>query len=98
MLEAIAEGKTVEHLFVDLPALFVAEAIVVSCEVVSYISRSVISPEKRSEAQLLSWSVIVPSKSVKKMTLGLALRVSGKGIVTNRNVGRAAKMEGYNLN
>jgi hypothetical protein len=31
--------------------------------------------------QLLSLSVMVPSKSVKKMILGCALRVSGNGIV-----------------
>lgn len=35
-----------------------------------------------SEVQLLSSSVIVPSKSVKKIIFGFALRVSGKGIVT----------------
>ena len=33
------------------------------------------------ELQLLSLSVMVPSKSVKKMILGYALRVSGNGIV-----------------
>jgi hypothetical protein len=32
------------------------------------------------ELQLLSLSVMVPSKSVKKMILGCALRVSGNGI------------------
>ena len=39
------------------------------------------------ELQLLSLSVMVPSKSVKKMILGCALRVSGNGIA---NEGTAA--------
>lgn len=37
--------------------------------------------DELGESGLLSWRVIVPSKSVKKMHLGLSLRVSGKGMM-----------------
>lgn len=87
LLEAIAEGETVEDLVVELSALFVAETVVVSCEVVSYVSRSVIGLGEGSEVQLLSWSVIVPSKSVKRIILGFASRASGNGIVTRERCG-----------
>lgn len=40
------------------------------------------------ELQLLSLSVMVPSKSVKKMILGCVLRVSGTGIANEETGAR----------
>lgn len=81
MLESIAEGDAVEDLVVELSSLFVAEAVVVGCEVVGCISALAMTRGRDGEVRLLSCSVIVPSKSVKKIILGFALSVSGKGIV-----------------
>ena len=46
------------------------------------------------ELQLLSLSVMVPSKSVKKMILGCALRVSGNGIVNEGTAGGCGNNRG----